>query len=76
MAMTIELKPEQERIIQQEIQSGHFRSAGEVLDHALAALREKARQPKSLVQFFRESPFVGMEMKFERSPDTSRKIEL
>ena len=28
-AMTIELKPEQERIIQQEIQSGHFRSGGD-----------------------------------------------
>ena len=74
--MTIELKPEQERIIQAEIQSGHFRNVDEVLDHALAALSEKARQPKSLVQFFRDSPFVGMEMKFERSADTGRKIEL
>ena len=74
--MTIQLKPEQERIIQEEIQSGHFQSPDEVLDYALAALREKHRQPKSLVQFFRESPFVGMEMTFERSPDTGRKIEL
>jgi Arc/MetJ-type ribon-helix-helix transcriptional regulator len=74
--VTIELKPEQERIIQEEIQSGHFRSAEEVLDNALAALLEKARQPKSLVQFFRQSPFVGMEMKFDRSLDTGRKIEL
>ena len=74
--MTIQLKPEQERIIQEEIQSGHFQSPDEVLDHALAALREKTRRPKGLVQFFRESPFVGMEMKFERSPDTGRKIEL
>lgn len=40
--MTIQLKPEQERIIQEEIQSGHFRSPDEVLDHALAALREKS----------------------------------
>ncbi len=35
----------------------------------------KNRQPRSLVQFFRESPFVGMELKFERSQDTGRKIE-
>ena len=74
--MTIQLRPEQERIIQEEIQSGHFRNPDEVLDYALAALREKVRHPKSLVQFFRESPFVGMEMKFERSQDTGRKIEL
>jgi hypothetical protein len=40
--MTIELKPEQERIIQEEIRSGHFRNVDEVLDHALAALREKS----------------------------------
>jgi Arc/MetJ-type ribon-helix-helix transcriptional regulator len=72
--MTIELKPEQERIIREEIQTGHFRSAEEVLDHALAALREKARQPKSLVQFFRESPFVGTEMKFERSTPVTGSI--
>ncbi len=74
--MTIQLKPEQERIIQQEVQSGHFHSPDEVLDHALAALREKNRQPNSLAHFFRESPFVGMELKFERSPDTGRKVEL
>ena len=58
------------------LDSGHFHSLDEVLDHALAALREKCRRPKSLVQFFRESPFVGMEMKFERNQDTGRKIEL
>jgi Arc/MetJ-type ribon-helix-helix transcriptional regulator len=74
--MTIALKPEQERIIQEEIRSGHFRSPDEVLDHALTALREKAHQPKSLVEFFRASPFVGLEMKFERSKDTGRKLEL
>ena len=74
--MTIELKPEQERIILEEIRNGRFHTPDEVLDHALAALQERQRQPKSLVQFFRESPFVGMEMKFERSRDTGRKIEL
>ena len=44
--MTIELKPEQERIIQEEIRSGHFHTPDEVLDRALAALREKTRRPK------------------------------
>ena len=74
--MVIQLNLEQERIIQEEIQNGHFRSAEEVLDSALAALREKVREPKSLVDFFRDSPFVGMEMQFERSEDSGRKIEL
>ena len=74
--MTIQLNSEQERIIQEEIQSGHFQSPDEVLDHALAALLERQRQPKSLVEFFRESPFVGMEMKFERSQEDGRKLEL
>src|SRR5713101_4589734 len=34
------------------------------------------RQPKSLVQFFRESPLVGLELDFERDKDTGRDIEL
>ena len=36
----------------------------------------RARQPKSLVQFFRESPLVGLELDFERDKDTGRDIEL
>jgi Arc/MetJ-type ribon-helix-helix transcriptional regulator len=39
--MPIKLTPDQEQIIQEEIQSGHFHTPDEVLDHALAALREK-----------------------------------
>jgi Arc/MetJ-type ribon-helix-helix transcriptional regulator len=45
--MTIKLKPHQERIIREEIQSGHFTSPIEVLDHALVALREKEHKPKA-----------------------------
>jgi len=39
-------------------------------------LVSRARQPKSLVQFFRESPFVGLELELERDKDTGREIEL
>jgi Arc/MetJ-type ribon-helix-helix transcriptional regulator len=89
--MTIELKPEQERIIREEIQSGHFRSPDEVLDYAFAALREKhhaeqsaAKPPKAprpegrknLAQLFAESPFKGLEINFERDPDYGRDIKL
>ena len=39
-------------------------------------LAVRARQPKSLVQFFRESPLVGLELDFERDKDTGRDVEL
>ena len=41
--MTIELKPEQERIIQQQLASGHFKSIDEVLTTALASLPHDRR---------------------------------
>ncbi len=36
----------------------------------------KSHQPKSLVQFFRESPLVGLELHFERDKDPGRDIDL
>src|ERR1700676_975958 len=36
----------------------------------------RSRQPKSLVQFFRQSPLVGLELDFERDKDTGRDIEI
>jgi antitoxin Phd len=39
-------------------------------------LTVRARQPKSLVQFFRESPLIGLDLDFERDKDTGRSIEL
>lgn len=82
--MTIELKPEQERIIREEIQSGHFRNAEEVLDHALAALREKnssvvstaKKSRKNFAQFLMESPLAGSGLDLERDKDSGRDIEL
>jgi Arc/MetJ-type ribon-helix-helix transcriptional regulator len=82
--MTIELKPEQERIIREEITNGHFRNADEVLDHALAALLEKncslksePKKPrKNLAQFLLESPLAGSGLEFERDKDRGRDIEL
>lgn len=39
--MKINLTPEQERIVNDELKSGHFQSAEEVIAQALVALREK-----------------------------------
>jgi Arc/MetJ-type ribon-helix-helix transcriptional regulator len=80
--MTIKLKPEQERTIQAEIASGHYRTADEVLDHALPALKEKkpecrgATRRKNLAQFLMESPLAGAELNLERQKDYGRPTEL
>ena len=42
-AMNIRLTPEQEKIIQDELKSGHFRTVEEVIAEALQALREKEK---------------------------------
>lgn len=52
--MTITLKPEQERIIDEEIRSGHFNTPAEVLDQALAALRDKRQTRREAVRRVRE----------------------
>jgi hypothetical protein len=39
-------------------------------------LAVRARQPRSLVRFFRESPLVGLELDFERDKDNGRDVEL
>jgi Arc/MetJ-type ribon-helix-helix transcriptional regulator len=78
--VTITFKPEQERIIRAEIKSGHFRSPDEVLDYALAALKEKehehqsAKTRKNLVQFLMESPLAGAELNLERQRDYGRPV--
>ncbi len=39
-------------------------------------LADKARQPKSLVQFFRKSPLVGVELDLTRDRDPGRDVDL
>jgi putative addiction module CopG family antidote len=45
--MNIRLTPEQEKIVQDELKSGHFHSVEEVIAEALRALREKEQHPGS-----------------------------
>jgi Arc/MetJ-type ribon-helix-helix transcriptional regulator len=44
--MTIELKPEHQRIVEHAVQSGHYRSVDEFLDEAFAAWKTRNNQPK------------------------------
>jgi hypothetical protein len=39
-------------------------------------LVRKSHQPKSLVQFFRESPLTGIDLDLERAREEERPIEL
>lgn len=39
-------------------------------------LASKSHQPKNLVQFFRQSPLVGLDLDLERDRDPGREIEL
>jgi len=47
MTVNINLTPEQERILQDELKSGHFRSAEEVIGKALEVLKEKEESAAS-----------------------------
>jgi antitoxin Phd len=45
-------------------------------DEQYEELVGKSHQPKSLVEFFRQSPLVGLELDLERNQDTGRDIQL
>ena len=86
--MTLEVKPETERLVREEIRSGHIRSVDELIVHGVRALREKhnaqqatasapSRKPrKNLADFLMESPFAGSELDLERQQDYGRQIDL
>jgi hypothetical protein len=76
--MKLELKPEIEAgLLAQAHARGLSLEAylGEVLSTAAAA---KTRPPgrKSLAQLFAESPLKGLDLRFERDPDTGRPVKL
>jgi len=47
-----------------------------ISDEQYERLVGKAHQPKNLLQFFRESPLVGVDLELERDNDEGRDIEL
>ena len=47
-----------------------------ISDEQYDRLMLKSRQPKSIVQFFRESPLVGIDLDLERDQDAGRNLEL
>jgi prevent-host-death family protein len=47
-----------------------------ISDEQYDRLTVNLRQPKSIVQFFRDSPLAGLDLGFERDQDKGREIEL
>jgi len=47
-----------------------------ISDEQYERLRIKSHQPKSIVQFFRESPLVGLDLDLKRDQDVGRPVEL
>jgi Arc/MetJ-type ribon-helix-helix transcriptional regulator len=86
--MTVEIKPETERLAQEEIQRGHIHSVDELIVYAVQALREKhpveppskearPRKPnRTLYDLLSQPPFAGSELNLERQKDYPRPVDL
>lgn len=83
--MPIELKPETERLVREEIRNGNFHSVDELIVEGVHAWREKhdtqspaarQRRKQTLSEFLMESPLAGSELNLERDKDPGRTIQL
>ena len=80
--MNIELKPEQERILQDALSQGRFHSVEEALDRAIQSIAPQETPPakkrpagkKSLVEVF--APLRGLDLDFSRNRSTGRPVDL
>jgi len=81
----VQLKPETERLVQEEIRSGHFDSVDELIVKGIHAWREKNRiEPttvpskprKRLYDLLTQPPFAGSELNLERQKDYPRPVDL
>jgi hypothetical protein len=81
-SMTVNITPEDEKLIQEKLRTGAFHSAEEVIHRALVSLPtpEASPQPtrprRSLVDVLSEPPFAGSELHLERIKDYPRPLDL
>lgn len=76
MTVKLELKPEIEAGLLEQAQAWGL-SLEAYLDQVLQSVAAPKRRPrgrKSLAQIFAESPFKGLDLKFERDPDMGRPV--
>ncbi|MBC1238625.1 type II toxin-antitoxin system ParD family antitoxin [Nostoc sp. 2RC] len=60
--MSISLTPEQIQRIQQQLHTGHYASAAEVIDRALKLLEASTEEPRrgeKMLKMFEETGFLG-----------------
>jgi len=83
MRLSWRCDPETERLVQEEIERGHFHSVDEVIEQAVYALREKhrveqssPRARKKLYDLLTQPPFAGSELNLERQKDYPRPLDL
>ena len=81
--MSIEIKPETERLVQEEIQKGHFHSVDEIIIEGVQARQQKqlakparANDRTTLSEFLLNSPLAGSELNIERDKDPGRTVQL
>jgi Arc/MetJ-type ribon-helix-helix transcriptional regulator len=84
--MIVELKPETERLVQEEIKCGHFQSVDDMIVQGVYAFREKSKiaqttvsQPnprKHLYDLLTQPPFASSELDLERQKDYPRPVDL
>jgi len=79
--MMVDLKPETERLVLEELRSGHAKTVDELIIRGVQALRKQSRiaprKPRrNLADFLLDSPFAGSDLDLERQQDFGRPIDL
>ena len=79
----MELKPDTEKLVQEEISRGHFHSVDELIVEGVNAWREKhqvelstPRPRKRLYDLLTHPPFAGSGLIIERQNDDPRPVDL
>jgi Arc/MetJ-type ribon-helix-helix transcriptional regulator len=77
--MQIDIAPETERLVREEIRRGHFRSIDDLIRAGVEALRERKSASaafSNLSDLLLNSPFSGADLDLARSPDHPRPIDI
>ena len=79
--MTINITPEDEKLIQEKLRTGGFRSVEEVIHRALVLLPTPATspqpaRPRRASGLLNKPPFAGSELNLERIRDYPRPLDL
>jgi hypothetical protein len=80
--MTIELTPEDQKLVEEKLSSGAFRDLEELIHRPLVSLPVEpvAARPtlprKNLMELFADSPLKGLNLNIERDPDHGRDDDL